>query len=420
MATAVSTIAQHEQVQLLNSKILRIPDEQDQDELNLTNPPQLQKALLLRAVKEEYTLVDDHVVPPLLHSSEILIEVTAVGLNPVDWKAPTFNFGIPALPWVFGRDLAGVVVKTSSSDKSTTRIQVGDLVLVPSTDYRDIRKAAFQEYAVATHYTAARIPRNISVHQGVSVGVAYVAAALALGICFGLDFSAAKPVPGPDLGRILNGVDRSTIPEDIADECFPAGGIQRVKQGDWIAIWGASTTTGYMTLQLAKQCGLKVICVADIARHGQTLQEAKADVLVDRYDTDRAVNIIRGVTGGRLRYALDMVGHETAAILSKTLCTSPGSLQAHLLGLTGMPKDRHPRICYHSVPIKLFHLCAPVAEGLMYWLEALLEKKALIPPKLIVRRDGLAGVNGALSMLKDGAASGKRVVIDLNSLGAES
>ncbi|KAL4750157.1 hypothetical protein BDW72DRAFT_204148 [Aspergillus terricola var. indicus] len=415
MQTAVSNIAQQEHPHFLSNDLAAYRDEETQ--LGQLLMKRSQKALLLQSAREAYTLVTDHEVPALVHLGEILIKVVAVGLNPVDWKAPAFNFGIPGLPWVFGRDLAGVVVKTSPSHSPCSRIQLGDVVLVPSTDYRDIRKAAFQEYAVASHYNAARIPRNISIHQGACIGVAYVAAALALGVCFGLDFSAAMVAPGPNLTRILGEIDKSTIPGDIVGECFPAGETQLLKQGEWVAIWGASTATGYITTQLAKQCGLKVICVADISRHGRILQGAGADVLVDRFDMTQAIETIRGVTGGCLRYVLDMVGRETATILQEALCTDPDSPQAHFLGLTGEPENKHSHIRYHTVPIKLFHICEPVADGLMRWLECLLESEALIPPGLIVRREGLAGVNDALKMLRDGSASNRRIVIDLDSSG---
>lgn len=133
--------------------------------------------------------------------------------------------------------MAGTVIKTSSS---SSRLQTGDLVLVPSTDYRDIRKAAFQEYAVTTHYNAAKIPPTTSIHGGASIGVAYVAAALALGVSFGLDFGLAQSVPGPDLRSILRGVDAQDIPEDVRQECFPSSEAEaeRVQRGGWIAIWG--------------------------------------------------------------------------------------------------------------------------------------------------------------------------------------
>ena len=80
-------------------------------------------------------------IPSLNAENEILVKVIAVGLNPIDWKGPEYNFGLPSLPWVNGRDLAGVVVK---AHKTLRRIRIGDAILSPSTDYHDIRKAAFK------------------------------------------------------------------------------------------------------------------------------------------------------------------------------------------------------------------------------------------------------------------------------------
>jgi hypothetical protein len=114
---------------------------------------------------------------------------------------------------------------------------VGDIVLVPSTDYRDIRKAAFQEYAIATDFNAARIPSSTSIHASASLGVAFVASVLALGVSFGLDFSVLSKSPGPNLPRIIDQLERNTIPADIQDECFVSES-ERPKRGDWVAIWG--------------------------------------------------------------------------------------------------------------------------------------------------------------------------------------
>lgn len=132
--------------------------------------------------------------------------------------------------------MAGLVVQAPND---SSRLRVGDVVLVPSTDYRDIRKAAFQEYAVATDFNAARIPSYTSIQASASVGVAFVAAALALGVSFGLDFSLLKRCPGPNLVHIINRLDKSEIPSDIQDECFASfSEPQRPQPGEWIAIWG--------------------------------------------------------------------------------------------------------------------------------------------------------------------------------------
>lgn len=312
----------------------------------------------------------------------------------------------------------------------SSRVRVGDIVLVPSTDYRDIRKAAFQEYAIATDFNAARIPPSTPIHASASVGVAFVASALALGVSFGLDFSLIRQAPGPNLTEVVSQLHRKDIPADIHDECLAAlSEVERPRQGDWIAIWGgrlpnvpksttsltifsASTTTGLVTLQLARLAGLRVICVADAARHGAKLLQSGAELLVDRHDPDRAVEIIRGVTGGKLRYAVDIVGKDTASLLQKTLNPSGHS---HLLGLTGLPKERDPGIRYHTVPIKLFHTAPAVGESLVMWLEELLQSNTLALPEVVHAEGGLEGINAALETLRSGSVSGKRIVVDLGA-----
>ncbi|KAH8424459.1 zinc-binding alcohol dehydrogenase family protein [Aspergillus melleus] len=380
-------------------------------------PPQhrtTQSALLLKAARERYTLVTDHTIPSTRTKDEILVKVLAIGLNPIDWKGPAFNFGIPSLPWVNGRDLAGIVVEADES----ARVKQGDLVLVPSTDYRDIRKAAFQEYAVATHFNAARIPSTGCVHASASLGVAFVASVLALGVSLGLDLSQALSSPGPNLVELVNQINREEVPVDIHEECFKSSSkAEQPQKGDWIAIWGASTTTGYITLQLARMAGLKVICVADIARHGAKLIELGADALVDRHDSQRAVEIIRGISKGKLRYAIDIVGKDTANILQQALDDSPrddGS-HAHLLGLTGLPKEKGENITHHTVPIKLFHSSPAVGEAMVSWLERLLDSGSLQLPEIVRAEGGLAGINDSLEILRQGTASGKRIVVDLGT-----
>ena len=113
-------------------------------------------------------------------------------------------------------------------------------VFGPSTDYRDPRKAAYQEYVVTNHFNVAKVPTNLSVHRAASIGVAFVSAVLSLGICLGVNFKETEKGPeGPHLLQILQEVDRRVVPQDIRAECFD--GIQsaeRPRVGDWFAIWG--------------------------------------------------------------------------------------------------------------------------------------------------------------------------------------
>jgi NADPH:quinone reductase-like Zn-dependent oxidoreductase len=54
----------------------------------MTEIPPTQTVLLLHAPKQSYDVVDAYPVPELQHESEILVSNKAIGLNPIDWKAP--------------------------------------------------------------------------------------------------------------------------------------------------------------------------------------------------------------------------------------------------------------------------------------------------------------------------------------------
>ena len=170
-----------------------------------------------------------------------------------------------------------------------------------------------------------------------------------------------------------------------------------------------------MALQLAKLAGLRVIVVADIVRNGARLVEMGADVLVDRHDTDRAIQIIRSVTKGNLRFALDTVGKETASRLQEALQKLEGGTEAQLVGLTGVPKLKVPGVRHHKVPIKVFHSAPVIGEALMIWLEELLVAKALITPDIELAQGGLSGINEALDKLRNGTVSGKRIVVPIEA-----
>lgn len=106
-----------------------------------------------------------------------------------------------------------------------------------STDYRDLRKAAYQEFVVSFDYNVVRLPPSLSYEEGSTLGVAFVAASLALGICMGVDFSDVTN--GPDLLKLVKAADPDSIPEDVRAETLR--GIpehERAKPGDWIAVWG--------------------------------------------------------------------------------------------------------------------------------------------------------------------------------------
>lgn len=114
-----------------------------------------------------------------------------------------------------------------------------------ATDYRDSRKSAYQQFAAASDFNVCKLPPHVSANDAAPLGVAFVAAVLALGICLGVRFDTSVGSPrGPDLLRIVRALPSELLPEDIRSECFD--GIpedQRAKPGDWLAIWGGTPTS---------------------------------------------------------------------------------------------------------------------------------------------------------------------------------
>lgn len=140
-----------------------------------------------------------------------------------------------------------------------------------------------------------------------------------------------------------------------------------------------------------------------------------ADLLIDRLDTARAISVIRSITKGRLRFGLDTRGKESAALLAQAMqAPNEGSKnRAHLIGLTGLPKEPVNGAVHHSVPIKVFHEAPQVGEDMMIWLEKLLEQKLLMTPDIEIADGGLEGINDALDRLRDGSVNGPRIVVRL-------
>ena len=175
-----------------------------------------------------------------------------------------------------------------------------------------------------------------------------------------------------------------------------------------------SSASGVCAVQLAKLAGLKVIAVVDVATNGERMLKHGADLLVDRLDPERAIEIIKAVTRGKLRFGLDTRGKESALLLARAMQQGDNSeKRAHLVGLTGLPKEKIEGVVYHSVPIKAFHEAPQVGEGMMIWLEKLLEQRLLATPDIEVAEGGLLGINAALDRLRDGSVNGPRIVVPL-------
>ena len=82
-----------------------------------------QKSLLLLEPKGSFEIRETDIPTP--GPGELLVEVHATALNPVDWKIQQFGIAIEAYPAVLGTDSAGIV---KAVGEGVTEFVLGDKV----------------------------------------------------------------------------------------------------------------------------------------------------------------------------------------------------------------------------------------------------------------------------------------------------
>jgi hypothetical protein len=88
-------------------------------------PQQRTQNALVVAQDRKYQLIPQFPVPAKLGPEEVMIRNCATGLNHIDWKSVDYNFCLPELPWITGREMAGVIDQVGSS---VTLLKPGDQV----------------------------------------------------------------------------------------------------------------------------------------------------------------------------------------------------------------------------------------------------------------------------------------------------
>ncbi len=186
---------------------------------------------------------------------DILIEVHAAGINPIDYRIRIGEIkwllpgGFPRVP---GYDVSGVVV----SEHSNGRFAVGDRVMA----FLDNKLGgAYAEYAVCSEECAAKMPLSMTFEE-----------------------AAAIPLAG------------STALQSLRDH----GAIQR---GDRVLINGASGGVGSFAIQIAKAYNTEVTAVAS-ARNEDFCRSLGADSFIDHEVThftelDRTWDLIFDAAG---------------------------------------------------------------------------------------------------------------------------
>ncbi|WP_212003876.1 zinc-dependent alcohol dehydrogenase family protein [Chitinophaga sp. HK235] len=225
---------------------------------------------------------------PVLSSGEILVNVMATSVNPIDYKirGGYLPHLITAFPAVLHGDVAGVVAQVGPDEK---RFKVGDRVYGCIGGFLD-RSGALGEFVKGDSTLFARMPQN-------------------------LDFAQAAALP-------LVGI---TAYQTV----FEKGNIQ---PGQRVLIYGAAGGVGHIAVQLASIAGAEVFATVSSQEKADIVQALGADHTIDYTRTSIEDMIAQHTNGEGFDMVIDMVGNDNL-LNSFTLAKVRGTIVT-ILALT--------------------------------------------------------------------------------------
>lgn len=197
------------------------------------------KAIVIEQYGGEDQLVERDLPKPKLKGNQVLVEMHATSINPIDWKlreghlkdAIKLNF-----PIILGWDAAGVISEVGSE---VTQFKVGDEVFARPA----MENGTYAEYVAIDENLVAQKPK-------------------------GIDFNTAAAVP-------LAGL--------TAWQCLVDYG--KIKKGDKVLIQAGSGGVGSFAIQIAKSFGAHVLSTAS-GKNEDLLKEFGVDEFIDYKTTD--------------------------------------------------------------------------------------------------------------------------------------
>lgn len=195
------------------------------------------KAIRVAAAGPASVMKLESIPDPSPAPHEVLVEIRAVGVNPVDTYIRSGNYAhLPAFPYIPGNDGAGVIVAIGSGVSSFT---VGERVYLTGTG---LGLGAYAQLVAYPQTDVARIPATITFEQAAAINVPYATAYRAL---------------------ISTG---------------------HVRGADRVLVHGASGGVGIAVVQMAVAAGATVFATAGSARGAQLVQQNGAQHVFNHLD----------------------------------------------------------------------------------------------------------------------------------------
>lgn len=196
-------------------------------------------------------------------ADEILVEIKAAGVNPVDTYIRAGWYGSRKSPFTPGLDAAGIAVQVGPDVKD---VSAGQRVFISGSV-----TGTYAQQTICKSANVHPLPDAVSFEQGAALGVPY--------------------------GTALRGL-------------FQRGGAA---EGQTVLIHGASGGVGIAAVQLAKAAGLTVIATAGSEAGRDLLGRQRADVVLDHHDPAHFQQVTEATEGKGVDVVLEMLANVNLA-----------------------------------------------------------------------------------------------------------
>lgn len=237
------------------------------------------KAIVIEKYGGAEELVEKELPKPVIQDNQVLIDMHATSINPIDWKVRegylkenmSFDF-----PLILGWDAAGVIAEVG---KDVKNFKVGDEVFARPA----MKNGTYAEYVAVEENLVALKPKSLSFQESASVPLAGLTAWQCL-----VDFG-------------------------------------HIKSGDKVLIHAGSGGVGSLGIQIAKSFGAYVLSTAS-GKNEAFLKELGVDEFIN-YETTDFIDVVKNVD-----LVVDTMGGE---ILEKSLGVV--KVGGRLVSIAGQP-----------------------------------------------------------------------------------
>ncbi|KAA1467075.1 GroES-like protein [Dentipellis sp. KUC8613] len=347
-----------------------------------------QKALLLHSKGAPFTLGTRLIPSP--GADEVLVKLSAVAINPVDYYMQLVGFGLEEFPAVAGNDGAGTV--EAIGEASGGVLKKGDRVLFQCIDFKP-NNCTFQQYALIKAKRVYRLPDFLSFEEAVTIPLGFGTATMGL----------YAP-------RTEHGGAGLTAP-------WEEGGLGKYTGQPALVIAGSSSV-GQFAIQLLKLSGFDPIISTASAHNEAYVRAAGATHFIDYKTTPYAKlpEAIAGITSAPIGVVYDAIGLDETQRAGWAVTGPGGSFMSVRAPVVGKPRveqagGRYIFDIWGGVTfLDKEDATRPWGDKMYAGVSALLAEGALKPNKWELVKSGLAGVPDAAEKVGKLQMSGGKAV----------